>query len=71
MPLITISRMYGSGGSEIAEIAARSLGWTLYDAGDLAGAETQFQRSKNDRVPQVRDSAQRGLTAIERRRTNP
>src|SRR5258708_9185868 len=31
MPLITISRMYGSGGSEIAAIAARTLGWKLYD----------------------------------------
>src|SRR3954463_7516390 len=31
MPFITISRMYGSGGSDVAEIAARSLGWTLYD----------------------------------------
>ncbi len=51
--------------------AAALLGWTLYDAGDLAGAETQFRRSANDRVPQVRDSAQRGLTAIERRRAKP
>jgi len=31
MPFITISRMYGSGGSEIAELVARRLGWTLYD----------------------------------------
>lgn len=31
MPFITISRMYGSGGSEIAERVAKSLGWTLYD----------------------------------------
>jgi len=31
MPLITISRMYGSGGSDIAALTARSLGWTLYD----------------------------------------
>ena len=28
MPFITVSRMYGSGGSEVAEIVARSLGWT-------------------------------------------
>ena len=31
MPFVTISRMYGSGGSEIAERVAKSLGWTLYD----------------------------------------
>src|SRR3954467_12647065 len=31
MPFVTISRMYGSGGSEIAERVAQSLGWTLYD----------------------------------------
>lgn len=31
MPFVTISRMYGSGGSEIAERVARSLGWKLYD----------------------------------------
>ncbi|HET9425951.1 MAG TPA: cytidylate kinase-like family protein [Gemmatimonadaceae bacterium] len=31
MPFVTISRMYGSGGSEIAEKVARMLGWTLYD----------------------------------------
>jgi cytidylate kinase len=31
MPLITISRMYGSGGSEIAERVATELGWTLFD----------------------------------------
>src|SRR4051812_539354 len=31
MPFITISRMYGSGGSEIAERVSRALGWSLYD----------------------------------------
>jgi cytidylate kinase len=31
MPFVTISRMYGSGGSEIAERVAKSLGWDLYD----------------------------------------
>jgi cytidylate kinase len=31
MPLITISRQYGSGGSEIAERVARALDWHLYD----------------------------------------
>lgn len=31
MPIITVSRQYGSGGSEVAERIARSLGWRLYD----------------------------------------
>jgi cytidylate kinase len=31
MPFVTISRMYGSGGSEVAERVAKSLGWELYD----------------------------------------
>jgi len=31
MAIITISRQYGSGGSEVAERVARALGWTLYD----------------------------------------
>ena len=31
MPLITISRQYGSGGSEVAERVSQALGWHLYD----------------------------------------
>ena len=31
MPVITISRQFGSGGSEIAGLVATSLGWTLLD----------------------------------------
>jgi cytidylate kinase len=31
MPVITISRMYGSGGSEVAARVARALGWQLVD----------------------------------------
>jgi cytidylate kinase len=31
MAIVTISRQYGSGGSEVAERVARALGWTLYD----------------------------------------
>ena len=31
MAIITVSRQYGSGGSEVAERIARSLGWRLYD----------------------------------------
>jgi len=31
MPVITISRMFGSGGSEVAERVAQALGWSLFD----------------------------------------
>lgn len=31
MPLITVSRQFGSGGSEVAERVARALDWRLYD----------------------------------------
>jgi cytidylate kinase len=31
MAVITVSRQYGSGGSEMAERVARALGWRLYD----------------------------------------
>ena len=31
MPLITVSRQFGSGGSEVAERVANALGWHLYD----------------------------------------
>ena len=31
MPIVTVSRQYGSGGSEVAERVASALGWQLYD----------------------------------------
>jgi cytidylate kinase len=31
MPIITVSRQYGSGGSEVAERVATTLGWKVYD----------------------------------------
>jgi TolA-binding protein len=54
-----------------ASEAAALLGWIVYDAGDLDAAESLFHKAEADRVPQVRDSAQRGLTAIERKRGAP
>lgn len=48
--------------------AAALLGWILFDAGDLDNAERRFKQAANDRVPKVRESATRGLTAIERKR---
>ena len=37
MPIVTVSRMYGSGGSQIAERVADTLGWQLLD-NDLVDA---------------------------------
>jgi len=51
--------------------AAALLGWIDYDAGQLDAAEKLFHQAEHDRVPQVRDSAQRGLTAIDRKRRAP
>jgi len=59
MPFITISRMYGSGGSEIADIAARLLGWTLYDNAiiDAIAERSGLARSEvseqEERVPSL------------------
>lgn len=49
--------------------ASALLGWIVYEAGDIDSAEKLFRSAEHDRVPQVRDSAQRGLTAIERKRS--
>src|ERR1051325_8016739 len=51
MPFVTISRMYGSGGSEIAERVAKTLGWQLYD---------------NDIVDAIAAREERGPSMIER-----
>ena len=59
MPLITISRMYGSGGSEIAEIVARTLAWKLYDNEIIDGIVERSGLSraevseKEERVPSL------------------
>ena len=59
MPLITISRMYGSGGSEIAEIVARTLGWKLYDneiidgIAERSGLSRAEVSEKEERVPSL------------------
>ena len=48
--------------------ASAMLGWLLFDAGDLAGAEDRFRTAVADPAPAVRDSAAQGLEAIRRRR---
>ncbi len=48
--------------------AAALLGWIVFEAGDLDRAERLFKQAVNDRVPSVRESATRGLSAVSRTR---
>ena len=59
MPVITISRMFGSGGSEVAELVASALGWTLLDddvinavAARLGIAPAEV-KAREERVPSL------------------
>ena len=59
MPVITISRMFGSGGSEVAELVASTLGWTLLDdavvdavAARLGVAPAEV-KAREERVPSL------------------
>jgi CMP/dCMP kinase len=59
MPVITISRMYGSGGSEIAERVASALGWTLFDnamidaIAERSGLTRAEVTAQDERVPSL------------------
>ena len=59
MPLITVSRQYGSGGSEVAERVAQALGWHLYDnavVDEVArrlGMEPAEVSAREERVPSL------------------
>src|SRR6185312_11038616 len=59
MPVITISRMYGSGGSEVAERVATALGWSLFDNEliDQIAARSGLSRAEvtaqDERVPSM------------------
>ncbi len=59
MPVITISRSYGSGGSEVAARVARTLGWSLLDnaiieaVADRLGATAADVEAREERVPSL------------------
>jgi cytidylate kinase len=59
MPVITVSRMYGSGGSEVAERVAKALGWQFYDnelidaVAERAGLSPEEVASREERVPSI------------------
>jgi CMP/dCMP kinase len=59
MPIITISRQYGSGGSEIARRVSQALGWPLLDnalVDEVArrlGTTTEEIKAREERVPSI------------------
>jgi CMP/dCMP kinase len=59
MPVITISRMYGSCGSEVAERVAETLGWTLFDnamvdaIAERSGLSRAEVTAQDERVPSM------------------
>ena len=67
MPIVTISRQYGSGGSEVAERVAAGLGWHLYDNAVVAevaarlGISAAEVSAREERMPSL---AERLASAI-------
>lgn len=59
MPVITISRMYGSGGSEVAQRVSAALGWSLLDNGivdaiaERSGLTRAEVSAQDERVPSL------------------
>jgi CMP/dCMP kinase len=59
MPVVTISRMYGSGGSEVAERVAHTLGWSLFDntmiekVAERSGLSPAEVSAQDERVPSI------------------
>jgi len=59
MSVVTISRLYGSGGSEVAELVAKELGWSLLDNAvvDAVAARLGIPRdevaAREERVPSL------------------
>ncbi len=67
MAVITISRQYASGGSDIARLLARRLQWTLIDnefvdrVAKLAGLSTREVEEREERVPGLIERLARAL----------
>src|SRR6476620_5166574 len=59
MPVITVSRMYGSSGSEVAELVANTLGWSLFDnamvdaVAERSGLTRAEVTAQDERVPSM------------------
>jgi cytidylate kinase len=68
MPFITISRMYGSGGSEVAERVAEALGWSLFDnamidaVAERSGLTRAEVSAQDERVPSMAERVAAALS---------
>jgi cytidylate kinase len=60
--IITVSRLYGSGGSEVAALTAKSLGWSLLDNAVVDAVAARMGLS----VAEVRDREERVPSLVER-----
>lgn len=62
MSILTLSRLYGSGGSEVAALVARNLGWSLLDNAVVDAVAARIGLS----VAEVRDREERVPSLVER-----
>src|SRR3954464_2536100 len=62
MAVLTVSRLYGSGGSEIAALVAKELGWSLLDNAVVDAVAARMGVS----VAEVRDREERVPSLVER-----
>ena len=59
MAILTVSRLYGSGGSEVAALVAKQLGWSLLDnevvdaVASRLGLSTAEVQAREERVPSL------------------
>ena len=67
MPVVTITRQYGAGGSEVARRVARTLGWTLIDnefvveVARRAGLPAEVVAAHEERAPSIDERLIRAL----------
>jgi CMP/dCMP kinase len=62
VPILTLSRLYGSGGSEVAALTAKELGWSLLDNAVVDAVATRMGVS----IAEVRDREERVPSLVER-----
>lgn len=68
MPIITISRQFGSGGSDLAARVAGALGWTLLDnalvdaVAEQLGTTPQAVEAREERVPSLAERLAAAMT---------
>ena len=62
MAVLTVSRLYGSGGSEVADLVAKKLGWALLDNAVVDAVAARMGLS----VAEVRDREERVPSLVER-----